>query len=166
MKKLRANTSKFAKILNQVCGFTILEILIVVIVVGVLASLALPKFFSIVERTRATEAIVNAQALRGGLERLYVASNGNIGATCIQFTPTPTALFNCLGVDNPNNAPNAHFTYGLWVGGGANEYGIIAIRNSYEGGNVGDTVRMENFFALTPPFQLSGTSAFAGIGNK
>ena len=40
-------------------GFTLLEIIIVIIIVGVLASLALPRFFSTVEYSRSTEALAS-----------------------------------------------------------------------------------------------------------
>ena len=46
-------------------GFTLLEIIIVIIIVGVLASLALPKFFNTVEFSRSSEAL-NAV---GGIKR-------------------------------------------------------------------------------------------------
>ena len=49
------------------------EIIIVVIIVGVLASLALPKFFSTVEFSRAQEALSSLATVRGGLERYYVS---------------------------------------------------------------------------------------------
>ena len=42
---------------NNKSGFTLLEILVVIIIVGVLASVAMPQLFRNVERSRATEAL-------------------------------------------------------------------------------------------------------------
>ena len=68
--------------LQSTKGFTLLEIIIVIIIVGVLASLALPRFFSTVEFSRSTEAMGSMSALRQSMERCYLANSGTYaGAT-------------------------------------------------------------------------------------
>ena len=53
------------RITTKKSGFTLLEIIIVVIIVGVLASLALPRFFQTIEFARSLEAMnVMASARR------------------------------------------------------------------------------------------------------
>ena len=49
-------------------GFTLIEVLIVVIILGILATIAIPQFGNIVEKARATEAVTNIAAIRTGLE--------------------------------------------------------------------------------------------------
>lgn len=101
-------------------AFTILEVMIVVVIVGVLASLALPRFFSIVERTRALEGIALLQQIRGYMERCYVSRN-------LTYTGCdPLALYNASGVP-----PNRHFIFNT-SNIGANTYRVYLERNSHE----------------------------------
>ena len=57
-------------------GFTLIELLVVVLIIGILASLAVPQYFKVVERSRVTEAANFAGVLRSAQER-YMARNGN-----------------------------------------------------------------------------------------
>lgn len=89
--------------------------MIVVVIVGVLASLALPRFFSIVERTRALEGIV--QPFTAANTRLYrkcYVSRNLTYAGC-----DPLALYNASGVP-----PNRHFIFNT-SNIGANTTGCI-----------------------------------------
>jgi prepilin-type N-terminal cleavage/methylation domain-containing protein len=52
-------------------GFTLLELIIVVIVVAILASLGIPQFIKTVERARASEGAGVLGALRGAFLRYY-----------------------------------------------------------------------------------------------
>ncbi len=138
------------KLIKNRSGFTLLEIIIVVIIVGVLASLALPRFFSTVEFSRAQEALSAIATIRGGLERYYV-SKGNtyVAATTANIdTGDPLA-----------GQPNAHFA--LTVGTTSiSAYTITATRNTLDGGVATDTVVLTQ---TVGGITRSGTTAFAGI---
>src|SRR5262245_4220151 len=113
------------KIYRNKSGFTLLEVIIVIIIVGVLASLALPRFFSTVEYSRATEAMQALATVRQSVERCYLMRSSY--ANCNSFTT--------LDVDDPGNSPNSHFTYAIVSG--ANTYTVTATRNTRDGGNGG-----------------------------
>lgn len=48
-------------------GFTLIEVLIVIIIIGILATIALPQFKRTVERARRGEALSNLAAIQTGL---------------------------------------------------------------------------------------------------
>ncbi len=58
-------------------GFTLIELLVVVLIIGILSSIALPQYNRAVERARATEAVVQIDALTQALDR-FVLANGFI----------------------------------------------------------------------------------------
>ena len=131
-------------------GFTLLEIIIVIIIVGVLASLALPRFFSTVEYSRSTEAFASLAAIRQAMERCYLQRSGNY-ALCNVFT--------ALDIENPANSPNAHFTYGI-SGTSATGYTLTATRNTTEGGSTSSIIAMTQ---TATGVTRSGVGAFSGV---
>ena len=110
-------------------GFTLLEVIIVIIIVGVLASLALPRFFSTVEYSRATEAMQAIATVRQSMERCYLMRVSYTG---------PCSTFGNLDVEDPNGSPNSHFNYTMT--GAATTYTIIATRNTRDGGEGTGTI--------------------------
>jgi len=63
-------------------GFTLIELLVVVLIVGILASIAIPQYFKVVEKSRVSEAMSLIGAIRSAQER-YLASHGTYAS---QFT--------------------------------------------------------------------------------
>ena len=138
------------KPMTKKSGFTLLEIIIVVIIVGVLASLALPKFFSTVEFSRAQEALAGIATIRGGLERYYVSKG-------LTYVGASTAN---IDTGNPlAGQPNAHFTIAVPTVA-IDGYTITATRNTVDGGISTHTI---SIVQTTATVTRSGTAAFAGI---
>ncbi|MBI5149671.1 MAG: prepilin-type N-terminal cleavage/methylation domain-containing protein [Candidatus Omnitrophica bacterium] len=137
------------RIKNNKSGFTLLEVIIVIIIVGVLASLALPRFFSTVEFSKSSEALTSLGTLRESMERCYLASSATyVGCTLAS-----------LDVENPANSPGSRFTYAV-SGQTAAIYTITATRNTIDGGDGSSIIVLSQ---TTAGATRSGTGKFAGI---
>ena len=88
-------------------GFTLIELLVVVLIIGILASVALPQYEKAVEKSRASEAVINLRALVNA-QQLYKMAHGapaqELDALDLQITGEP---INAKTVRTPN------FTYNL-----------------------------------------------------
>ena len=62
------------------CGFTLLELMMVVIIIGILASIALPQYLRTAERARMSEAVTILGALRSAEVRFAAQNNGAFSA--------------------------------------------------------------------------------------
>jgi len=105
-------------------GLTLLELVIVIIIVGVLTSVALPRFFRVIEVSRSVEALANLKVVREAIERCYLMNSGSYEDKCCAFDK--------VGVENPGNSPNAHFRYMINYSPNAPhiEFGVVATRNT------------------------------------
>ena len=70
-------------------GFTLLELLVVVLIIGILAGIAIPQYRYIVEKTRNTEAINNLSTIARGID-VWLITNG---------WPTTTSSTDLVGTD-------------------------------------------------------------------
>ena len=98
--------------LNTHSGFTLVELLIVVAIIGVLASLILPRIFGPTEQSRSAEARNMLGAIRQLEEAARNGPNGYIEIS----DPAGIGCGNSddwqqLGMENPNTNPNNYFTY-------------------------------------------------------
>jgi len=57
-------------------GFTLIELLVVVLIIGILAAIAVPQYFKVVEKGKFAESMEWINSLKGAQER-YLAKNGS-----------------------------------------------------------------------------------------
>lgn len=113
-------------------GFTLLEIIIVIIIVGILASIALPKFFKTVEFSRAQEALTSLGTVRLSMERCYLYTR----------TYTPCSSFGNLDMLDPGATVNPHWSYTFPILT-ATGFGLTATRLTLDGGTAGDAITLD-----------------------
>ncbi|MBU1852488.1 MAG: prepilin-type N-terminal cleavage/methylation domain-containing protein [Candidatus Omnitrophica bacterium] len=80
-------------------GFTLTEILIVVIIIAILATLALPMLVKTIEKAKVGEAISNLNLIRTG-EKIY----------CLEWA-TFSSDIEELNIESPNDATSRYFYY-------------------------------------------------------
>jgi len=77
-------------------GFTLLELMIVVIIVGILASLAMPRFINAANKAREAEAKNMLGAIRSSQLRYYLENNAYtdvVGELDITIDPNPSTYY-------------------------------------------------------------------------
>ena len=82
-------------------AFTLLEIIVVVVILGILAALALPNLFSQIRRQRAQEALNTFTIIRSSIEACGVANGYNFSTNCNSW--------DSINMTDPS--ANSKFTY-------------------------------------------------------
>jgi type IV pilus assembly protein PilE len=80
--------------MRKTAGFTLIEVLVVVAIVALLASIALPAYTEYVTRGRLTEAQSGLQSRRVELEQFFQDNRTYVGYNCAA-NPTENFAFSC-----------------------------------------------------------------------
>jgi type IV pilus assembly protein PilA len=152
-------------------GFTLVELAVVIVIIGVLAAFGVPQFMKSVERTKASEAFAYLAAVRAAEER-YLADKGvytddatklDISQAALKYFDAPvkgtdwTATPGTLGGDPPKwkctlKRTKATSAYG--------DYTVVFSQNGFlgvDGGATGSTILKGSCADISP---LPASSAF------
>ncbi len=89
-------------------GFTLMELILTVIIIGILVSIAIPTYLTTVERARAREAKATLMSMHAA-EQTYAAERRDY----IDLPTSPASDINweIVGMENPNNNTNRSWDF-------------------------------------------------------
>ncbi len=153
------------KLLNRKRGFTLIELMIVVAIIGILAAIAIPNFLRFQLRSKTGEARTNLAAIRTAEESYFAEYGTYVGATDYPgalltskqvWTPATTHGFEIMGW-----APEGSVFYSYAVGTNNADYMAVAA-----GDLDGDTTTSDFAYIHPVPGAAAASTvpAYSGAG--
>ena len=121
-------------------GFTLVELAVVIVIIGVLAAFGVPRFLQSVEKSKATEAFNYLSAIQSAEER-YLAQNGtyatdptvlDIQYPALKYFSQPTAI---TAVEVSTGSPTWSYALTRLTPSPYGAYTVIFTENGFDTGS-------------------------------
>jgi len=97
-------------------GFTLVEILIVVVILGILAAIVIPQFTSASTEAKESALVSDLQAIRSQIELYKIHHNDNLpGTQGVDFVTAMTSKTNQDGVVDTSGGTDPTFRFGPYM---------------------------------------------------
>jgi prepilin-type N-terminal cleavage/methylation domain-containing protein len=138
-------------------GFTLVELAVVIVIIGVLAAFGVPRFLVSVEKSKASEAFAYLAAVRAAQER-YIAQNGQYAdeVSKLDISQVAPKYFNNPSTITTSTASNGAPTWSLTLTRDAatSSYGAYEVTFTQEGFDMHSNILNDQNKVICP---LSGT---------
>ena len=142
------NMEDLMKEFNNKHGFTLIEIIVVLIIVGILASIALPSLFANVARSRSAEGMAGLSTYKSQTEACVQAHYGTAATSCAW-----------ANLNLATSSGNFLYTFATAPSNSSYIYAIKATNSTY----TSDTITLTRGGVSTNGYTCTGATNYAGV---